>query len=81
MAAMFEQAQLDFFAERSTWAEYLNRLVPLEARAKNMGCTLHEVHRCLSTLDFISHLRSSLWFTDFECREIRKLVAESQKEK
>ena len=42
---------------------------------QDMGCTLDEVHRCLSTYNFIAHLKSALWMTSFECEEIRKLVA------
>jgi len=81
VAAMFEQAQLDFLAERSTWAEFLTRLLPLDAISKEMGSSLGQVYQCLGILHFIARLRSSLWLTDFECREIRKVVAEWQEEK
>ena len=72
---LWQSAELDLSAAKTTWTEYLHRLLALEGTMQEMGCTLGEVHQCLSTFNFIAHLQSALWMTEFEREEIRRLVA------
>ena len=72
---LWQSAELDLSAAKTTWTEYLHRLLALEGTMQEMGCTLGEVHQCMSSFNFIAHLRSDLWLTKFECEEVRTLVA------